>query len=53
MPRQQRSPTGGRANFYIDNCGEFGGSGLEIGPVKLTGNAHSIEVNGFRSDAVP
>jgi hypothetical protein len=25
-PRRQRSPTGGQANFYIDNYGEFGGS---------------------------
>jgi hypothetical protein len=23
MPRRQRSPTGGQANFYINNCGEF------------------------------
>jgi hypothetical protein len=27
---------GGRANFYIDNCGEFGGSSQEIETVKLT-----------------
>jgi hypothetical protein len=23
MPRRQRSPTGGQANFYIDNCGDL------------------------------
>jgi hypothetical protein len=22
MPPRQRSPTGGQANFYINNCGE-------------------------------
>jgi hypothetical protein len=26
MPLRQRSPTGGRANFYIDNCGDCGRS---------------------------
>jgi hypothetical protein len=26
MPRRQRSPTGGLANFYINNCGDFGRS---------------------------
>jgi hypothetical protein len=39
MPRRQRSPTGGRANFYVNNCGDFGGSSLEIGTLKLTRNA--------------
>src|SRR5580700_7874778 len=23
MPRRQRSPTAGQANFYINNCGDF------------------------------
>jgi hypothetical protein len=26
MPRRQRSATGGQANFYINNCGDFGRS---------------------------
>ena len=29
MPRRQRSPTGGQANFYISNFGEFGFSRLK------------------------
>jgi hypothetical protein len=24
MPRRLRSPTGGQANFYTNNCGDFG-----------------------------
>src|ERR1700741_1620613 len=44
MRRRQPSQTGGRANFYIDDCGEFGGSGLEIGTVKLTGNSRLVRV---------
>ena len=37
------SPTG-EQTFYINDCGEFGGSSPKIGTVKLTGNARAAEV---------
>ena len=45
MRRRQSLPTGGLALFYIDSCGDFGGSSLEVGTVKL------IRVKG--SDTAP
>ena len=29
-------------NFYIDNSGDFGGSSMQIGTVRLTGNAQTV-----------
>ncbi len=33
MPRRQRLPPGGQANFYIDNCSEL----LSLQPFRATG----------------
>src|SRR5580704_5284392 len=32
MPRRQRSPTGGQANFYINNCGDL----RSLQPIRAT-----------------